>query len=171
MRPAISPWQWQPWTVVFPLRGLISVGLMNGENPRVSKTFYCPGECKALSVSASSTQHMWELLAGNCTAVLPRSTCAGKADQELPWSMCQLPHPGNGRLRRIKYFMTTLYSALQRNCHFFMQHFCGNIRVFVATTCFFYLFLRCVISWKFQSAFDIVGEEEVNGSLWRPSRI
>ena len=31
----------------------IAVGSMNGENPRVSKTLYCRGECK------HSTQHMW----------------------------------------------------------------------------------------------------------------
>ena len=49
----------------------VTVGSMIGENPRVSKTVYCRSECKH-SFKRHSTQHMWEPLAGNRTAVLPR---------------------------------------------------------------------------------------------------
>ena len=65
--------------------------------------------------------------------------------------------------------MTTLhvYSALKRNSHFFVQHFCGKIRIFVATTCFLLplLILCYVVSWKFQSAFDSDDDEEVKFAL------
>ena len=40
---------------------------MNGENPHLKN----PLLLKSSLSSTSSTQHMWELLAGNCTAVLP----------------------------------------------------------------------------------------------------
>ena len=65
--------------------------------------------------------------------------------------------------------MTTLhvYSALKRNSHFFVQHFCRRIRIFVATTCFLLplLILCYVVSWKFQSAFDSDDDEEVKFAL------
>ena len=60
----------------------IAVGFMNGENSRQLHTIH---------VGAVG----WELQGTSLT------TCAGKADQELPSSVCQLPHPGNGRLRTI----------------------------------------------------------------------
>ena len=47
------------------------VGLMNGENPRL-KNLSLPRRVRSCLPSASSTQHMWELLAGKRTAVLPR---------------------------------------------------------------------------------------------------
>ena len=48
-----------------------AVGLMNGVNPRL-KNPLLPRWVQSSLSSASSTQHMWELLAGNRTAVLPR---------------------------------------------------------------------------------------------------
>ena len=62
LRTVISRGQWQPWTAVALTRAHqhgIAVGLW-------------PGKAEASTLSASSTQHMWELLAGNRTAVLPR---------------------------------------------------------------------------------------------------
>ena len=44
---------------------------MNGENPCL-KDPLLPRRVQSSLLSASSTQHMWELLAGNRTAVLPR---------------------------------------------------------------------------------------------------
>ena len=41
MRTAISPRQWQPWTAVLPLLGLISMAAVG------SKTLYWRGECKS----------------------------------------------------------------------------------------------------------------------------
>ena len=72
MRTAISPGQWQPWTAVSPLLGLITVGSMNGENPRVSKTLYSRGECKHCFKRQLHTTHVGTVRAGNRTAVLPR---------------------------------------------------------------------------------------------------
>ena len=37
-----------------------------------------PSHAEASPLSASSTQHMWELLAENCTAVLPRYAKGGR---------------------------------------------------------------------------------------------
>ena len=50
------------------------------------------------------------------------TTCAGKADQELPWSMCQLSHAGNRRLRRI-YILWQLYTVLYREIIIFCAAF------------------------------------------------
>ena len=41
MPTTISPGQWQPWTAVSPLLGLISMAAVG------SKTLYCRGECKS----------------------------------------------------------------------------------------------------------------------------
>ena len=41
---------------------------MNGENPRLKEPLP-QRRVQSTPLSASSTQHMWELLAGNCTAV------------------------------------------------------------------------------------------------------
>ena len=41
MPTTISPRQWQPWTAVLPLLGLISMAAVG------SKTLYCRGECKS----------------------------------------------------------------------------------------------------------------------------
>ena len=49
-----------------------AVGLMNGGNPRL-KNLLLPRWVQSCLSSASSRQHMWELLAGNRTAVLPRN--------------------------------------------------------------------------------------------------
>ena len=60
----------QPWAVVSPILGLNSMAW-----PSVSDWGTCvqrPFTAEASPLSASSTQHMWELLAGNCTAALPR---------------------------------------------------------------------------------------------------
>ena len=46
-------------------------GVMNGENPRL-KNPLLPWWVQSCLSSASSTQHMWELLAENRTVVLPR---------------------------------------------------------------------------------------------------
>ena len=48
-----------------------AVGLMNRENPLL-KNPLLPRSVQSSLLSVSSTQHMWELLAGNRTAVLPR---------------------------------------------------------------------------------------------------
>ena len=48
-----------------------AVGLKNGENPRL-KNLLLPRRVQSILPSASSTQRMWELLAGNRAAVLPR---------------------------------------------------------------------------------------------------
>ena len=48
----------------------VAIGSMIGQNPRVSQTL--SGASASTSLSDSSTQHMWEPLAGNRTAVLPR---------------------------------------------------------------------------------------------------
>ena len=47
------------------------VGLMNGGKRRL-KNLLLPRRMRSCLPSASSTQHMWELLAGKRTAVLPR---------------------------------------------------------------------------------------------------
>ena len=47
-----------------------AVGSMNGEKLCL-KDPLLSGQAQSTPLSASSTQHMWELLAGNCTAVLP----------------------------------------------------------------------------------------------------
>ena len=69
-----------------------------GKSPCI-KDPLLPRRVPSTPVSASSTTHVrvvgWELHGTSPT------TCVGKADQELPCSVCQLPHPGNGRLRRI----------------------------------------------------------------------
>ena len=50
-----------------------AVGLMNGGNSRL-KHLLLPRWVQSCLSSASSIQHMWELLAGNRMAVLPRHT-------------------------------------------------------------------------------------------------
>ena len=50
-----------------------AVGLMNGENPRL-KNLLLLRRVRSCLPSASSTQRMWELLAGNRTSVL-HNTC------------------------------------------------------------------------------------------------
>ena len=49
-----------------------AVGLMNGGNPRL-RNLLLPRWVQSCLSSASCRQHMWELLAGNRTAVLPRN--------------------------------------------------------------------------------------------------
>ena len=90
MRTAISPWQWQPWTAVSVLVRTHQHGIAPGQ---VSLTItdpavYCQGECTSTPLSASSTQHMWQLLARDSTAVLPRHAY-GEVDQHFCRSVCQ----------------------------------------------------------------------------------
>ena len=68
---AISCGQWQPWIAVSPLLGFISMAWpsVSDEGKPVYKR---PFPAVASPLSASSTQHMWGLLAGNCMAVIPR---------------------------------------------------------------------------------------------------
>ena len=68
---AISCGQWQPWIAVSPLLGLISMAWpsVSDEGKPVYKR---PFPTEVSPLSASSTQHMWGLLAGNCMAVTPR---------------------------------------------------------------------------------------------------
>ena len=68
---AISCGQWQPWIAVSPLLGLISMAWpsVSDEGKPVYKR---PFPTEVSPLSASSTQHMWGLLAGNCMAVIPR---------------------------------------------------------------------------------------------------
>ena len=76
MRTAISPGQWQSIDSCFALirahQHGITVGSMNGENPRVSKTLYYRGECKHSFKRQLHTTHVGTVRAGNRTAVLPR---------------------------------------------------------------------------------------------------
>ena len=57
---------------------------MNGENPRLKEPLP-QRRVQSTALSASSTQHMWELLAGNCTAVLPRHAWGRWI---MGWCMC-----------------------------------------------------------------------------------
>ena len=57
----------------------IAVVSMNGENPLHT------GRVQSITLSARSTQHMWELLAGNRTAVLPRRA---QGRRSMDWCMC-----------------------------------------------------------------------------------
>ena len=82
---AISPGQWQPWTALSPLVGLISMASRHVNvrgNPRVSKTLYSRSKCKHSFKRQLHTKHVgtvgWEPHGSSPTA------CAGKADQELP---------------------------------------------------------------------------------------
>ena len=50
----------------------ITVGSMNGENPRVSKTLYSRGECKHCFKRQLHTTHVGTVRAESRTAVLPR---------------------------------------------------------------------------------------------------
>ena len=49
----------------------ITLGSMNGENPYLKGPLLLR-QMQCTPLSAGSTQHMWELLVWNCTAVLPR---------------------------------------------------------------------------------------------------
>ena len=57
---------------------------MNGKNPHL-KDPLLPRRVQSTPLSTSSTQHMWELLAGNRTAVLPRHAWRR---QIMGWCMC-----------------------------------------------------------------------------------
>ena len=89
MRTAISPGQWQPWTAVSPLLGLIrraiAVGSMNVENPHVSKTLYCRGEWK----------HSFKRQARSLSRVGWFSRALAFRSLDYPWakmgSICSLP--------------------------------------------------------------------------------
>ena len=88
-----------------------AVGLKNGENPCL-KNLLLPRRVQSSLSSASSAQSMWELLAGNRTAVLPRHARArwitsyqyiearGHIHQPTAWPLshaCAQPHhAGNG---------------------------------------------------------------------------
>ena len=49
--------------------------------------------------------------------------------------MCQLPHPGNGiKTEENLIFHYDFIQCSTEKLLFFVQHFCGNIRIFVATT-------------------------------------
>ena len=62
----------------------IAVGLMNEENPCLKEPLL-QNSVQSTPYSASSTQHMWELLAGNRTAVLPPHT---RGRRIIDWCMC-----------------------------------------------------------------------------------
>ena len=85
-------------------------------------------------VSASSTQHMWKLLAGNRTALLPRHA-RGRRIRSYPdvCASCRIRETEDWEEFNISW---QLYTVLYRETIIFVQHFCGNIRIFVATTCF-----------------------------------
>ena len=92
-----------------------------------------PRRVQSTPLSASSTQHTWELLAAELHGTSP-TTCAGKADQELPWSVCQLPHLGKRKIEENLIFHYSFIQCSTEKLLFSVQHFCGNIRIFVATT-------------------------------------
>ena len=99
----------------------IAVGSMNGENLCLKDTFL-PRRVQSTPSSTSSTQYMWELLAGNHIAVLPQHArgrhirsypdlCASKfnktnlkqlahirhpTDWPVPHTCAQPYHPGRG---------------------------------------------------------------------------
>ena len=60
---------------------------MNGENPRL-KTPLLPWCVQSSLSSASSTQHMWQLLAGNRAAVLPREAEKETRGEDGSWVWC-----------------------------------------------------------------------------------
>ena len=62
------------------------------------------------------------------------TTCAGKADQELPGSVCQLPHLGKRKIEENLIFHYSFIQCSTEKLLFPVQHFCGNIRIFVAST-------------------------------------
>ena len=62
------------------------------------------------------------------------TTCAGKADQELPGSVCQLPHLGKRKIEENLIFHYSFIQCSTEKLLFFVRHFCGNIRIFVAST-------------------------------------
>ena len=88
-----------------------------------------PRRVQSTPLSASSTQHTWELLAGELHGTSP-TTCAGKADQELPWSVCQLPHLGKRKIEENLIFHYSFIQCSTEKLLFSVQHFCGNIRIF-----------------------------------------
>ena len=65
-----------------------AIGLKNGENPRLKN----PLLLKSSQSSASSTQHMRELLAGNCTAVPPPVNQSKGYTYTNPWPSHYLTH-------------------------------------------------------------------------------
>ena len=64
---------------------------------------------------------------------------------------------------------TVLYREILIFCAAFLRGYSYICSYYVLR--FTSLILRYVVSWKFQSAFNIHGEEEANRSLRRPSRI
>ena len=79
MRTAISLWRWQPWTVDSPLLGFIRWDLSTVQS-RLQRSFTAEASANGMPLSVSSTQRMWELLAGKRHGSSP-TVCAGKANQ------------------------------------------------------------------------------------------
>ena len=147
MRTAISPGQWQPWTAVLPSLGLISMakpsGSWTGKIPVYQRPFTAEASAKHCCKHPElHTTHVgtvgWELHGTSPT------TCVGMADQELPWSVCQLL--------------------------FFVQHFCGNICIFVATTILplhYVEISKCLWNWQWRrrESFALKAFHNLNGVI------
>ena len=69
---AISRRQGQPWTAVSPLAYWGSSAWHSHQSVTGKTRVWRPFPAEVSPSSASSTQHMWELLAGNHMTVLPR---------------------------------------------------------------------------------------------------
>ena len=69
----ISPGQWQPWTAVSPLLGLISMAAVG------SKTLYCRSECKSTTLSYMACINL-------VTRAFPlKNGCPTHFSREKPW--------------------------------------------------------------------------------------
>ena len=114
----------------------IAVGLMNGENPRVSKTLYCRGECKAfLKVPAPHNT------CGSCWLGTTRHFSHDmRGEGGLGVTLICVPVFASGKWKTEENLIfddnfTCIQCSIEK-LSFFVLHFCGNIRIFVATTCF-----------------------------------
>ena len=114
----------------------IAVGLMNGENPRVSKTLYSRGECKAL-LKAPAPHNT----CGSCwlgTARHFSHDMRGESGSGVTLICVPVFSSGKRKTEENLIFQDnfTCVQCSTEKFSFFVQHFCGDIRIFVATTCF-----------------------------------
>ena len=137
---------------------------MNGENPRVSKTLYCRGECKALLKAPASHNMCGSCWLGAARHLLPR-LARGRRIRSYP-DLCaswETEDWGEFNISWQLYMYTVLYREILIFCAAFLREYS-----YICSHCvlpFTSLILCYVVSWKFQSAFDSDGEEEAKFAL------